>query len=641
MLCLFSFYSVGQHTDEQTSSSADSIKLYLVQPEVILNIGPFPFTIDGPGCIVPPIIYPPMDWWGIGSITPTICIWAPTCGDTYHPNGKLSSRIACEKGIQHGKTEYFDENGRKTSESYFIRGTLISSKSFDGKGRLISWVNYDGKGELHGYNYSWDEYNGTKIITRYIHGIEHGLHEEYNNGVLNLEQVFDHGEVTKQTYYFENKQVYQRTTFHKGQILLEEIFREDGSISSYALNDSLGHRVLDYTKNERGVITSERHYQNNLIVGTTLESYDDQTGYKMTVDYENGQPLASYERHGEHLYRIKHFTQGRFDSLITFYKNGDTSELLTTGNTWRQRKWDISGKQTDDYTFYNDVFVGNGYYTLADTTFVIDVPELPQANFSNPIARWVIFKNDTLRLDYIHNNKNIVDRSFPYYLHRNYFKLDSSSNRYVRDGRWCIYEGNVISEVVTYSMGVKHGGYILYHASTPPAPMVTGNYSDGKKDGLWITKYGRTELITYKNGVLDGLYRIIDSQNIVLENGTFRDGLIVGDFTTYYENSTKQSVVTYALRQSIGYKKIYDHYGRLFSEGPVRRVIDMNPEIRNQHVGKWIFYTYNENGKAKKSTVNYGGLKASRSQNPSDGSLPDSLQSHFQPSALFHQSLLQ
>ena len=640
ILCLFSCYSLGQNTDAQTSSPVDSIKLYLVQPAINLNIGVYPFRWDSIGCIVPPINYPPIDWWTIGSIIPTICIWAPACGDTYHANGKLSSRIACEKGIQHGKAQYFDENGRKTSESYFIHGTRISSKSFDGKGRLVTWANYDSKGELHGYNYSWDESYGTKIITRYKHGIEHGFREEYNNGILNLEQVYNHGEVTKQTYYFENKQVYQRTTFNKGQILCEEVFREDGSISSYALNDSLGHRVLDYTKNERGIITSERHYQNNLIVGTSLESYDDLTGYKMTVDYENGLPLASYERHGDHLYRIKHFTQGRFDSLITFHENGDTSELLTTGNIWRQQKWDSSGKQTDDYRFYNDVFVGQGYYKLADTTFIIDVPESQQAYNSAPIARWVIFKNDTLRLDYIHNNKHIVDRSYPFILHRNHFKYDLATQRFVRDGRWCTYEGNVISEVVTYSNGVKHGGYILYGASTPPAPIVTGNYINGKKDGLWIAKHGRTEIITYKNGVLDGLYRIIDSQNVVLESGTFRDGFIVGDFTTYYENGNKQSLVTYALGQTIGHKKIYDHYGRLFSEGPVKRVMDLNPEIRNQHVGKWIFYTYNAKGKARKSTVNYGGIKVSRSQNPSCDSLPDALQSHFPPSAPFHQILL-
>jgi antitoxin component YwqK of YwqJK toxin-antitoxin module len=375
-------------------------------------------------------------------------------------------------------------------------------------------------------------------------------------------------------------------------------------------------------------------------VGTTLESYDDLTGYKMTVDYEHGQPLASYERHGEHLYRIKHFAQGRFDSLITFHENGDTSELLTTGNIWHQQKWDRSGKQTDDYQFYNDVFIGKGYYTHADTTYIIRTSGTQHTYNSNPIERWVIVKNDTLRLDYIHNNKNIVDRIFPYYLHRNYFKFDSISNRYVRDGQWSIYEGNVISEVVTYAMGVKHGGYILYNASTPPTPMITGNYTYGNKNGLWVTNGGRKELISYKNGILDGLYRIIDSQNIVLQSGTFRDGLIVGDFTTYYENANKQSVVTYAPGQNIGYKKIYDHYGRLFSEGPVKRVIDLNPEIRNQPIGKWTFYTYNAKGKARKSTVKYGGFKAFQSQNPSGGSLPAALQSHFQPLASFHQSLL-
>jgi antitoxin component YwqK of YwqJK toxin-antitoxin module len=631
-ICLLTSICLSQQAASQTAATEDSIPLYLSPPpSVILAPNVYPFKLDSPICIVPPIIYPPIDWWHIGNLG-TICVWAaPNCGDTYQPNGKLSSHIECENGIQHGKTQYFDEKGRKTSESYFIHGKQISSKSFDAKGKLLSWANYDAKGALHGYNYSWDENYGKKIITRYVHGIEHGVREEYNNGVLNLEQVYDHGEVIKQTYYFENKQAYQQTTYYKGQIILEEMFREDGSVSSYALNDSLGHRVLDYTKNERGIINSERHYKNNLPIGTALEAYDDQTGYRMTVDYENGLPLASYERHGEHLYRIKHFTQGRFDSLITFHLDGDTSELLTTGNIWHQQKWDSSGRQTDDYRFYNDIFYGNGYYTLSDTTYEIEANGDPNTHSYGPIKRWVMYKGDTLRIDYIYNNKNIVDRSFPYVLHRNHFKWNSITNRFVRDGQWLIYDGNIISEVISYSMGELHGRYLKYTASKPPTPIITGQYTKGKKDGLWIIKEGQTEIINYSFGVKHGLYRRIDSQNVVIDNGEFRNGLIVGDYTTYYPSSSIQSVVNYAPGQEIGYQKIYDQFGRLFSEGAVQRVIDQNPEPRNLCVGKWIFYRYKSNGKAKKEAVKYGKIKASQSQSQSDDSLPDSLQSHYLP----------
>ena len=640
LICLLTSLCFSQLAASQSAITEDSIPLYLTPPpSAILAPNVYPFRLDSPICIVPPISYPPIDWSIIGNIG-SICVWAaPSCGDTYQTNGKLSSHIECENGIQHGKTQYFDEQGRKTSESYFIHGKQISSKSFDTKGRMLSWANYDAHGALHGYNYSWDEYYGTKIITRYVHGIEHGVREEYNNGVLNLEQVYDHGEVTKQTYYFENKQVYQQTTYYKDRIILDAMFREDGSVSSYALNDSLGHRILDYTKNERGIINSERHYKNNLPIGTTLEAYDDQTGYRMTVDYENGQPRASYERHGEHLYRIKHFTQGRFDSLITFHLDGDTSELLTTGNIWRQQKWDSSGKQTDDYRFYNDVFYGSGYFTLSDTTYKIEASADSNTHSYGSIKRWVIYKNDTLRLDYINNNKNIVDRSYPYVLRRNHFTLDSATQQFVRDGQWLNYEGNIISEVISYSMGKLHGRYLKYIASEPPTPNITGQYTEGKKDGLWIIKEGQTEIINYSFGIKDGLYRRIDSQNVVIENGEFRNGLIVGDYTTYYPSSRIQSVVSYSPGQEIGYQKIYDQFGRLFSEGPVQRVINQNPEPRNLCVGKWIFYRYRSNGKANKEVVKYGKPKVSQSQNQSGDSLPDSLQSHYPLSAPFHQIL--
>lgn len=585
----------------------DSIRLYLIPPpEIDTRAIIQPITeppIIYPPIIYPPIGYPPYEWQFPISSTIGYYIIQPTCGETRHPNGKLSSRIACKNGIQHGKSEYFNEKGIKTQEDYYLKGKFISGKSYNSKGKLLSWVNYDGKGELHGINWSFDEQDQKKIITHYLHGIEHGTRQEFLNGQLNLQEEYDHGTVIDRKYYFEKNRLYEHIVYFKESILEHTTFYEQGGISTYALSDSNGNRIIDYTKNERGIITSERHYINNSPVGTTLESYDDLTGYKLTADYQNGFIQASHEYNKSNLVRKKHFTNGQFDSLISFYPNGDTSELLLAGLKYHQLKWNPKRDKTDDYWYYHEIFFGKGHFTKQDTTYVFQAPNDPNSYNQDPIKLWVIYKNDTLRLDYIHNNKNIPNQSGPFVLHRNHYVADSLSNSYVRNGQWLNFKGNVITEVITYNKGILDGRYILYNESNPPAPIITGNYSKGQKDGLWTFKKGKTELMNYSNGVLNGLYRLTDSQNVVLENGTYQNGQLVGDYTFCHSNSNKKSLITFAYGQEIGFEKRYDSNGRLSSEGSIIRNLNSNAPKQFQAIGKWYFYTYKSNGKAKRKTV--------------------------------------
>jgi antitoxin component YwqK of YwqJK toxin-antitoxin module len=614
ILFVFFFLSIGSWSQVDQSANSnqetgvqDTIRLYLIPPPQI-DTRVFIQPIPDPPIIYPPIIYPPIGYppyeWQFPIIPTTgFYIIRPTCGETRHRNGKLSSRIACKNGIQHGKSEYFNEQGIKTQEYYYLQGKTISNKSYNSKGKLLSWVNYDGKGELHGINWSFDEQEEKKIITHYLHGIEHGTRQEFLNGKLNLQEEYDHGTVTDRKYYFENNRLYEHIVYYNGSILEHTTFYEQGGINTYALSDSSGNRIIDYTKNERGIINSERHYKNNSPVGTTLESYDDLTGYKLTADYQNGLIQASYEYNKSILVRKKHFTNGQFDSLISFYSNGDTSELLLTGSKYHQLKWNLERQKTDDYWYYHEIFFGKGHFTKQDTTYLFEASNDPNSYNQDPIKLWVIYKNDTLRLDYIHNNRNIPNQSGPFVLHRNHFAYDSLSNSFVRNGQWSNFEGNVITEVITYKNGIVDGGYILYNESNPPTPIITGHYSNGQKDGLWIYKTGQTELINYSNGVLNGLYRLTDSQNIVLENGNYQNGQLIGEYTWYHSNSNRKSVVTFAQGQEIGHEKVYDSNGRLYREGAIKRNLNSNTPKQFQAIGKWYYYTYKPNGKAKRKTV--------------------------------------
>lgn len=613
ILFVFFFLSIGSwsQVDRSVNSTIetnieDTFRLYLLPPPQF-ETRAIIYPINDPPIIYQPIIYPPEIppyYWQIPIITSgTYFYIKPTCGETRHSNGKLSSRIACKNGIQHGKTEYFNEKGIKTQEDYYLHGKVISNKSYSSKGKLLSWTNYDAKGELHGLNWSYDEHEKKKIITHYQHGIEHGRRQEFLNGFLNLQEEYVLGNVVDRKYFFENKQLYEHTTYHDGTVIETTTYYETGGINHYTLNDSLGNRIVDYTKNERGITTSERHYKNNSPIGTTLESYDDLTGYKLIAEYQNGYIEASYEYKGSILTRKKHFTNGQFDSLITFHPSGDTSELLLNGYKSHQLKWDDKHTITTDYWYQGELFIGKGKFKKNDTTFVFEAPLNETSISYDPIKLYVIYQNDTLRVDYIHNNKNITNQTIPIVLHRNHFAYDSLSKSFVRNGQWLNYKGNILSEVITYKNGIVDGDYILYNESNPPTPIITGHYINGQKDGTWLIKNAQTELITYSNGVLNGLYRLTDSQNVVLENGMYQEGQLIGYYTWFHSNSNKKSVVQFSFGQEIGHEKNYDSNGRLYSEGSIKRNLNSNAAKQFQAIGKWYYYTYKPNGKAKRKTL--------------------------------------
>ena len=101
ILFVFFFLSIGSWSQEnQTGNSnpetgvQDTIRLYLIPPPQI-DLRAYIQPIPDPPIIYPPIIYPPIGYppyeWQFPIIPTTgFYILRPTCGETRHPNGKLS-----------------------------------------------------------------------------------------------------------------------------------------------------------------------------------------------------------------------------------------------------------------------------------------------------------------------------------------------------------------------------------------------------------------------------------------------------------------------------------------------------------------------------------------------------------------------
>lgn len=96
-----------------------------------------------------------------------------------------------------------------------------------------------------------------------------------------------------------------------------------------------------------------------------------------------------------------------------------------------------------------------------------------------------------------------------------------------------IYSGKYREGTATYSYKDNPDGGRIYEGSfvyTTPYHKITGQFKNNKKDGQWIYKgYKKSLKLSYKDGVLDGMYQFINGgDNACILLLTIKDGKFVG-----------------------------------------------------------------------------------------------------------------
>ena len=96
-----------------------------------------------------------------------------------------------------------------------------------------------------------------------------------------------------------------------------------------------------------------------------------------------------------------------------------------------------------------------------------------------------------------------------------------------------IYSGKYREGTATYSYKDNPAGGRIYEGSfvyTTPYRKITGQFKNNKKDGQWIYKgYKKSLKLSYKDGVLDGMYQFINGgDNACTLLLTIKDGKFVG-----------------------------------------------------------------------------------------------------------------
>lgn len=106
-----------------------------------------------------------------------------------------------------------------------------------------------------------------------------------------------------------------------------------------------------------------------------------------------------------------------------------------------------------------------------------------------------------------------------------------------KDGEWQYFSDKDGSLILTedYQNGALNGKAAVYIPETKVVSEVT-NYVNGIKQGEYVKYYDNGALMVkanYKNDALDGNYVNYYSNGIVKEEGTFVEGMKVGEWKTY------------------------------------------------------------------------------------------------------------
>lgn len=579
---------------QDSASTTDSIPRQLISDLVYL-IPPISWT---PPPYIPDIYIPYPDYYTWIPCVLTITLEPPACGDTYHSNGTLATRVSCVDSIREGKSTYWDETGHKYSEETYSSGVLIKSKTYDTRGRMTNMSHYDYQGNLHGVvvNQEFQYDFSSRTVTHYDHGLLHGLKQEYQNNALLSETQYKNNAIAEKRDYRENGVCYYIEKMNGDYPAEIQQFGETGQLVYHERMDSLGRTTSKKVWNESGVLLEQRQFVNGQPVGTFLDYHDPQNNIRKETHYENGQPVKTEERQGEMLIAEIIYDKGVHHHSVSFFGSGDTSWYYKPGTINYQKKWKAPGQVSDEfwYTASNN-FIGQGYYTYRDTLFWYEATNSP--NSMIPIKRWAMVNQDTVRMDYVRNDMGSVAYQPLSVLASNHYRYDPGQGRWVRHGVWKEYFANHLRCVYTYEYGKCCGRAVYYYTDSNAKPMEQyGIFCDGTYQGEWTTVGpDGTTVYTYVNGVPNGEYRTYDRFGSLMVLADYVNGQITGRYHSFFNSQPKTQEEWFnGIRH--GYARYYNDFGELILEGEW---------VNNVRVGIWWQYSYRRDGTVDRTKIRY------------------------------------
>lgn len=547
----------------------------------------------------PPWPYPIFD---VGAIGVYLVVDINFCEDKYHDNGKLSKDVACLNGKLHGKTYHYDETGHKTHEETYHEGKLIKSKYYDDYGRMTSTTHYDFAGRMHGQHIVMSYEDETKSVNNYKHGVQHGEFLVYYQKTLQHRKIFKDGmQVLEQEFSPSGNLIVESIWYNNIRIEYKH-YGENGQLAMHQKKDSSDRFIFYKQWDKDGILVKENLYINGKPHGKWLTYHDVARQQKNFENYDLGLKIKNETYVGELCVAYTLFEKEKPVIQVAFFDNADTSMIVNydEDGSYRQRTWSEKDHRElySDISFSQDKKAGlflshSGFYHDGDTLIKYVIED---ENWNMICTHYVLYNNDTVRIDYVRNYSSINQRKEIFW--SNYYKLNYD-NQYVKNGVWATYQSNNLASWYTYDFGVLHGTFSEYASQGDSVYLVqSGKYSNGLKIGNWITNLDSVQVVeNYFNGELSGPKYVYNQDSILLESSYYLNGKLEGKYIQYTGRPYQQIklVGMYEDGLKTGAWQWYDEFDRIILFGNFKN---------GEPVGKWIEYAYDERGNQTTKRLN-------------------------------------
>lgn len=420
-------------------------------------------------------------------------------------------------------------------------------KIFDDDGNLESeFTLKDGK--LHGATKSYYSNGQVKLASFFLNGKKHGISKEYDEeGNLTAEYTFQNGEPTGPYKQYENGKLKLSGSLISGKKNGQfKIYDSDGLLDiEYVAKDDLrdGKYTEYYYKDGILILKVTGQYLNGEKVGLwqTIKIKDKESEILDFTNYINGERNGAFKDVRQDSIIFGTYKNGNLHGEYRIFKNlsawltgvldGDTtnSPLITKGyytNGMKSGLWKFNSMakslvregrysndlKTGEWKYYHEKYVDekSNLLSYSGQLYLTENYELDKKNGKS--VRLSYFDKQRVKCD-TEKNKSLtpVDTCYSWkyirVLETAYYKKDilfgpyefqDSTGRVVSKGSFINNEKDGEWTESYVDSGVNGDEFYVY---------LKGNYSNGKRTGLWI-KYFEGDLIfashSYLNGKLHG-----------------------------------------------------------------------------------------------------------------------------------------
>ena len=467
----------------------------------------------------------------------------------------------CQQDTQWRYTKFYYSDSTVSSEgfmragqpdgywiSYYPNGTIQSKGNR--KNFLIDsvWYFYDSKGNLKSeLSYEEGIRNGdTKIYADNEIQVYH-----YQNDTIISGKWYSYSNALVRTIPYENGKENGLCMLYDtaGQLIGTIEYRGGYVVKRENINrtDANGYKQGIWKFfNENGILVMEGAYLNSKKNGF-FKYYNKEGEFERIEKWENDILIEDAVETKRLDRKVEYHANGKIKTEAYYYKG--TPDGI-------RREYSPEGKVINSYLFSNGMLMGEG---------VIDDNGKKQGDWKE------FYESRALRAEGKYLNSKPIGK-WRYYFEEKKVEIEGSYTRKgEKDGEWLWYysNGNLLSKE-TYSAGLLDGENFSLNVNGDTlecglfsegqeegkwyyindSVKIVGNYSEGKKEGVWKTYYASGKLKSqhaYSDNELDG--KMVDywENGAKKQESTYINGLLNGNEYKYDENGNVLYITTYRM----------------------------------------------------------------------------------------------